>query len=353
MKSPRAITVLAGLILSVAMVPIPTAGAAAAVDPCRLPGGVLDVSDLAGRSAVACGAVGRLVDAGDVLLPIPAPGSGVILGQLYPEGTRTYTVATDAQGVVTATVQLQETTTEQSASVAGGGRHEADEFPDTPDVPGACERDVYTLAGFKWFRPWLYRTNADTALANDDRSDFVAASRRALRNMTDGHNTCGLRDGISAVGGFIGHTTAHGNFVTDGDQTTCGTPDSRNVLDEGDFPGGFLEALLASYCVWTKGTRQGYAQAVEADLRFNDTDYSWTYNPNDPSCDGVQPPDQVRWRYDVESVLTHEVGHVFGLVNIAAELENVNQTMFPGIRRCTGHFRTLGLGDMLGMRALY
>jgi hypothetical protein len=348
MKSPRAIAALVGLMLGVAIVPIPTAAAAAAVDPCRLPGGVLDVSDLAGRSAVACGAVGRLVDAGDVLLPIPAPGSGVILGQLYPEGTRTYTLATDARGVVTTAVQPQEAAT-------GGGRHEEedDDFPDTPDVPGACERDIYTLAGFKWFKPWLYRTNVDTALANDDRSDFVAASRRALRNVIDGHNTCGLHDGIGALGAFVGHTTAHGNFVIDGDQTTCGTPDSRNVLDEGDFPGGFLDALLASYCVWTKGTRQGYAQAVEADLRFNDTDYRWTYDPNDPSCDGAQPPDQVRWRYDVESVLTHEVGHVFGLVNVAAELENVNLTMFPGIRRCTGHFRTLGLGDMLGMRSLY
>jgi hypothetical protein len=45
----------------------------------------------------------------------------------------------------------------------------------------------------------------------------------------------------------------------------------------------------------------------------------------------------------VESALTHEAGHVFGLVNL---------TMYPGIRRCTGHYRTLGLGDVLGMRAL-
>jgi hypothetical protein len=72
--------------------------------------------------------------------------------------------------------------------------------------------------------------------------------------------------------------------------------------------------------------------AVSADIRMNSGDYNWTYNPNDdPACDPALPPDPQRWRYDVESVLTHEVGHVFGLVNLS-EAEDINQTMFPGIK---------------------
>lgn len=347
MKSTRAIAVLAGLTLGITTVPILIAGTAAAADPCHLPGGVLELDQLQGRSAVACGVVGRLVDTGsNVPLPIPPAGSGVILGMLHPTGERTYTLTTDLQGRVTTTAQ-------ELTSGAGQGLGRPTKTVDFPDVPGpgSCERDSYVLAGFKWHRPWLFRTTIGTTLATGRQADFDAAARRATDNFLRGRNPCGLRGGTGAAGAFVGHTAAHGNFLDVGDETICTTPDSENVLDTGDTPGGFLEATLATYCVWTE-TDNGVTRAVSADLRFNDVDYSWTYNPNDPSCDPAFPADQQRWRYDVESVITHEVGHVFGLVNLSAD-EDVNLTMYPGVRRCTGHFRDLGLGDLLGMRALY
>jgi hypothetical protein len=349
-RSTRAIAVLVGFTLGATTVPILSASATAAVSSCRLPGGVITINDLGGRSATACGAVGRLVDAGDgVTLPIPPPGGGVTLGLLRPDGSRTYTLTTDTRGLVTAGSPDTVTTVQEREPIQGFDN--PDEFPDTPGVPGACERDTYALAGFKWYKPWLFRTTVGTTLATEDQRDFDAAAMRATINITRGRNTCGLHGGISAVGAFAGHTTTHGNFVYVGDQTTCGAPDSRNVLDEGDLPGGFREATLAAYCVWTE-TRDGLTRALSADLRFNGADYNWTDHPNDPSCQPALPPDPVRWRYDVESVLTHEVGHVFGLVNLSAD-EDINLTMYPGVRRCSGHFRTLGLGDVLGMRALY
>ena len=350
MKSTRAVAVLVGIALGITTVPILTTGAAAAVNPCRLPDGVLDVRDLGARSAVACDAVGRLVDAGDgVPLAIQPPGHGVVQGRLYPTGARTYTLTTDAQGVLTTDVQEPVTTRELETGTSILGR-KADEFPDVPG-PGACERDTYALAGFRWDRPYLFRTTIGTALGTERQADFDAAARRAFDNLTKGRNTCGMRGGTRAVAALIGHTATAGNFAYVDDQVTCTAPDSRNVLDEGDMPGGFLEALLAAYCVWTE-TRHGATRAVSADLRFNDGDYNWTYHPNDPACDPALPPDPDRWLYDVESTLTHEAGHVFGLVNLSAD-EDVNLTMYPGIRRCTGHFRTLGRGDVLGMRALY
>jgi hypothetical protein len=329
MKSNRVIAVLAGLALGITMVPIPAMGA----DP-----------------------IDQFVDAGDgTPLLRQGPGSGVILGLLYPDGQRTYTLTTDAQGVVTTDVRevmISDVAQEAMASATQGhGNGGDDEFPDTPGFPGACERDTFTLAGFTWDKPWLFRTTIGSTLGTDDQADFDAAARRGTYNMIKGRNTCGLHGGLTAAGAFVGHTPTHGNFVEIDGQVTCGAPDSENVLDTVDMPGGFLEALLAAFCIWTE-TDNGVTRAVSADLRFNNGDYKWTYDPNDPSCDGAFPPDPDRWRWDVESTITHEAGHVFGLVNLS-EIEDINQTMFPGVRRCSGHFRTLGLGDLLGMRALY
>jgi hypothetical protein len=338
MKSTRAIVVLIGLTLGVALIPSPSTGAIAA-NPCRLPGGILTFTDLSARSAVQCGVVGRLVDAGDgVRLPIQLPGDSVTLDLLYPTGARTYTLSTDAQGLVT------------SASQAPHSPARASQLPDLPG-PGPCDRESYELRPYKWYWPWLYRTATGTALATDSQADFDAATRRATANITQGRNTCDLHGGVRAAGAFVGHTTTRGNFVYADGQTGCGASDNQNVIDEGDLPGGFLDATLAWTCTWAE-THNGVMMAVSADIRMNSGDYNWTYDPNDPACDPALPSDPQRWRYDVESVLTHEVGHVYGLVNLSAA-EDVNQTMYPGIRRCTGHMRTLGRGDVLGMRALY
>lgn len=339
MQSKRAITLLIAFTLGIGSVPVLATGGAAATNPCRLPGGVLHSKALAARSAVSCGAVGRLVDAGDgVALPVQQPGSSVTMDLLYPSGARTYSLTTDEHGLVSTAVQAP-------------ASHTPTQFPDLAG-PTACDRDTYELRSYKWHRPWLFRTTRGTALATNRQSDFDAAARRALANITQGRNTCGLRGKSGATGALIGHTARQGNFVYADGQTTCGARDRHSVIDEGDLPGGFLEATLAWTCTWTE-TRRGVTRAVEADIRMNGADYNWTYHPtDDPACIPAFPPDQQRWRYDVESVLTHEMGHVYGLVNLSAD-EDLNLTMYPGVRRCTGHMRTLGRGDVLGMQALY
>ncbi|GAA2822942.1 hypothetical protein GCM10010522_45800 [Kribbella solani] len=287
---------------------------------------------------------------------------------LFPSGDRTYTVTTDDQGRVTtasapapnqAANSNQPASTRQPASrqqsASKGqpvGKHPpVSQFPDLPG-PTACDRSTYVLRDYKWNSPWLFRTTKGTTLATNRQRDFDAAVRRSLANLIDGHNTCGMDGRTRARGAFLGHTRTTGNFVYADGQTTCGRRDHQSVIDEGDLPGGFLEATLAWTCTWSE-TRHGVTRAVEADIRLNSADYNWTYDPaNDPKCQPAQPPDQDRWRYDVESVVTHEMGHVYGLVNLSA-IEDLNLTMYPGVRRCTGHMRTLGRGDVLGMRALY
>ncbi|NEA30239.1 matrixin family metalloprotease [Streptomyces sp. SID13031] len=340
-KSKPAITLVIAFTVGIGALPVlATGGAVAATNPCRLPGGILHSEALATHSAVECGAVGRLVDAGDgVALTVQQPGESVTMDLLYPSGARTYSSTTDEKGLVSVAVQTP-------------AKHQpTNQFPDLAG-PGACDRDTYELRDYKWRSPWLFRTTWGTKLATNRQSDFDAAVRRSLANMTQGKNTCGLRGKNGASGALLGHTARQGNFLYADGQTTCGKRDRHSVIDEGDLPGGSFEATLAWTCTWSE-TRHGVTRAVEADIRMNSADYEWTYDPaNDPKCIPALPPEKDRWRYDVESVLTHEMGHVYGLVNLSA-VEDLNLTMYPGVRRCTGHMRTLGSGDVLGMQALY
>ncbi|WP_307050327.1 matrixin family metalloprotease [Streptomyces achromogenes] len=53
----------------------------------------------------------------------------------------------------------------------------------------------------------------------------------------------------------------------------------------------------------------------------------------------------------MRSVATHEAGHVFGLAHSGAGHENL--TMFASSFACSTSARTLGKGDVLGLRTLY
>lgn len=321
------------LFLIIAGLVVPPASASAA-HACGLPDGVLSAEAVAGKHAVDCGLVGRLVEAADgTALPIQPPGTSVTLDTVSFDGSHSYRSGTDEQGRISTSL-----------------KDETVRFPDLPG-PTACERETYSLRDYRWHQPWLFRTRRGTTLGAGSQLAFDAATIRSVATMVLGRNTCGMRGPTGALGAFVGHTDRPGNFDYVDGQTTCGAPDRVNVIDSGDLPGGSFEATLAWTCTWSQ-TRNGVTRAVEGDIRLNDTDYIWTYNPDEPSCDPTPPADAQRWHYDIESVLVHEMGHVFGLVNLS-ELDDINLTMFPGIRRCSGHMRSLGRGDVLGLRALY
>jgi hypothetical protein len=89
----------------------------------------------------------------------------------------------------------------------------------------------------------------------------------------------------------------------------------------------------------------------------------FTYIPNDPrmyesdtrvatnagvatfSCDGSG-------FYDLESIVTHEWGHAYGLDDLSSAY-HYNLTMSASVNYCDTRHRTLGLGDYRGLRQLY
>jgi hypothetical protein len=111
----------------------------------------------------------------------------------------------------------------------------------------------------------------------------------------------------------------------------AGTLDHVNTVDKGSVAAFGCEGTLActAVCYDANG-------AVEADIRFSD---------------------QVRWSdsgergaYDYRSVATHEFGHFIGLSDLH---DSPNLTMYYATQAGSTDPRTLGRGDVLGLRQLY
>ena len=68
------------------------------------------------------------------------------------------------------------------------------------------------------------------------------------------------------------------------------------------------------------------------------------------SCAGSAQPNSCDHHYDLQSVMTHEAGHFFGL---AEDRDNNSATMFSCTSRCETHKRKLSRDDLASIATLY
>ena len=101
------------------------------------------------------------------------------------------------------------------------------------------------------------------------------------------------------------------------------------------------------HCAWVSiKNRRG--RIVEADIQWSTT----LGAPSDVFMTDVTCPTLDCNKYDVHSIAAHEAGHFLGLAHVDAEADLV-LVMYPGTKRNEIQDRTLGAGDVLGVRALY
>ncbi|HLE96644.1 MAG TPA: matrixin family metalloprotease [Candidatus Thermoplasmatota archaeon] len=171
--------------------------------------------------------------------------------------------------------------------------------------PGTdCESDNYRLAGWHWTSS--YRAQSDSY------ASIVGSSLGEWDQNAGGSS-------ISAGSGS-------------GDNGNAGVLDGVNQLE--------WESLGASstVAVTTTWSYRGSGVAVESDGRYN-TYYPW-------STSGASNA------MDVESVVQHETGHTFGLNHPSGSgIECL--TMYAYVNYGWTHGRTLGDGDILGIKAIY
>lgn len=287
---------------------------------CRLPDGPLTRHELpAGLSVTDCGGVGRVVRVGHVGIAIPPPGNAAGLERLRADGgTDDFQVQVARDGTVSYLRSQQGT-----APIAVPA-----------SSPGACSDAAYNTLDLKEYGTcnwWIGDGGMPAALS---RSAAQKAFADAINSITGSDNNCCYSDQVSARSHYLGSTFYEGDMNARGD---CTPRDKKSTWDAGDLPTG----TLAQTCFWSSSSPGAKNDLLEADVRYNTHDYNFTDSPTSSSCHN---------QYDIRSVGTHEAGHVFGMGHVGG---HSNLTMYTTTFACKATGRTLGKGDVLGLRSIY
>ena len=272
-----------------------------------------DLCPVAGRTIVDHGA-------GTV---VPEPGESVFAEAMSPEGNQQLVVINPPGD----RLLLQEVGSEDEQQESGPLA--------TRGGPSACSDSHY----YSWntrlnsYIRWYF--NAGTTPSYMSKFAVLTAMKRAGTNVSGVRDDCGVPDNVPAVLKYVGNTKQSVNMGTGG---VCGANDHKSVVGFGDLP----SYRTGNTCVWS-WIQDGPDRINSSDVRLNKADYGWTAKVTG-SCRG---------RYDVESTMTHERGHAFGLGDVS-ESSHASLTMSSKSNGpCQTSERTLGRGDAIGLNSKY
>ena len=201
--------------------------------------------------------------------------------------------------------------------------------------PGECSDRAFTPLSYRVEPGLSYYFNRATTPREITRTAAETAVRRATANVANTRNACRLGDRVPVGMAYAGPTRTVANIASSG---ACSANDGRSVVSFGALSSGALAVACTNYIIET-----GPDRVTASDVRVN-TRPAWTTAPTARSCKN---------RYDLESVLTHERGHTFGLGHVS-ESAHRNLTMSTSINGpCDASQRTLGRGDVLGLDSKY
>ncbi|WP_144711773.1 matrixin family metalloprotease [Curtobacterium pusillum] len=322
------------VVLGVALVAVTVASggaAATAASPsCR--GDGITVAALASGCAVSSGTVvlpdGRrfaVPPSGTTVAALPVAASGAVdPGDVSVTNTGRSGVAVridDRWAGAPAAVRLERAALQQRTATTRATAGAATSAT-SASAPSSCSNKTYTRTGFRWGSRVDWRYNA----TGQKGTGSVTAIRAGSDAWTGALATCGKKVTSTAADRYLGTTTqASGVTATGG----CGTSSGTSVAAWGSLRAG----TLAVTCVWSRS-----GVAVEVDQRYT-TAAAWSATT---TCSGT--------KFDLRGVATHEWGHAYGLGHTA---QNSGLVMKPASTTCETGQRTLGLGDLMGIDALY
>ncbi len=259
---------------------------------------------------------------------IPPAGSGISNFALTTAGEYELTV-TNTGGVVGVKTSTPATSTSGHTVVAA--------------TDAACGEGAYNLSGHRWMSGvlgvspvlfWFYNEST-VSRAGLNLNATISDIRAGNFNMSTGQNNCGFATGrFSVSGSFQGNTSLFANIDSSGNCIPGRFPNTQNTVSWGPLnattPNG---DVIAQTCTYWIG-----AQMREADIYIG-SNHS-IVDSFSSSCSG---------QLDLQSVVTHEWGHAFGLDH---ETGGTAEVMYPTSRTCQLR-RHLGLGDYNGMKAMY
>jgi Matrixin len=266
---------------------------------------------------------------------IQAPGKGQTIIVTATNGEYELTVNTDTHGNVVAKQSFAST----PGSIA---------TPRVASIDAACGEGAWNAEGGIWYSPnasptllWYY--NESTASrAGLSGSATLSDIRAGNYNMTNGINNCGYAEGTFAIHGSYQGTTSRYANINSAPGCTSNFPDGQNTVSWGPIDSSHYNqsthvGTLALTCI-ERGSFNGMATITEADIYLGS---------NVDMVDSL--PSNCTYQEDLQTIVTHEWGHAFGL---AHESSGAAEVMYPTRPWCTLR-RHLGNGDWTGMASLY
>jgi hypothetical protein len=193
---------------------------------------------------------------------------------------------------------------------------------------GACGDPAYELSGFQWGESFRWRFQESSTPDYLEPSAVLNVLKSSMANITSARNDCNLPDKVQIVSAYLGST----------DEPACqhfATTD-ENIISFADLPPRESD-LLAYACPYGEGS-----DVLKVDIVIS-TDVVWALDVED--C--------VIGEELLEAVMTHELGHAFGLDHVN-ERQHGDLTMSPRANGfCDAEEISLGLGDVLGLEELY
>ena len=206
-----------------------------------------------------------------------------------------------------------EVTVEESGEISywnGGEDSDPDDggVSPRPSTPPECNQTAYKVEDLKEYGTYDFYIGDGSFPASLTQSEFQTKVNTSILNIVTAHNDCGMPDNISASASAAGTTTYESDMTNSGGYTDCtdGTVDDRDHVstwDAGNLDKSTNNKVpVARTCYWGLPSPGIKNDLLEADVRFNITDYDFTIAPNAASCNDS--------KYDVVSVGVHEAGHV-------------------------------------------
>lgn len=324
------IALVVGLTATAAPAQAATPGASTSAAGTRCATGTLSVQTL--RS-------GCTVSSGTIALPdgrtfaVPAPGESVMASSSAapgaPELAEVVIANTGTGGVA---VRIDETWSgsapavrrEQARSAAASAAASAPAAPAaTAAATTKCTSTANARNPYRWSSTvqWYYNESGQKSSYAKD------ALRKAANAWTGTIASCDRTVTSSARNSYVRLATQVPGLT---DKGGCSKSNGYSVVGWGKLPSGTLGVT----CVWYDGN----GVAKESDQRYA-TSYKWS---STTTCSGA--------RFDTQAVATHEWGHLYGLGHVKT---GTGQVMEPSGGYCDTGSRTLGLGDMTGIAAIY
>lgn len=241
---------------------------------------------------------------------------------------------------------FSETTVSTINDIVTVEHFEADVDPTVPTIPDepvapdgspkACSQTLYGVEsrvehGWSESPKWGYNVSSEPGYLQPDAA--LPHIRAAVQHVYLANTNCTWNLGHFNIGASYQGTTTRIANITQAHECGPKFPNGYNTVSWGPID----DNVIAETCV--KG--DAYYHMTEADILIG-SNHSTVANLSNSCVSQV----------DLESVMTHEWGHAFGLAHVLGDANNL-QTMYPTTYTCSTIARTLAMGDLYGMQHIY